>query len=275
MPSILDVGESFDRTNFKHTALNKFSGQVAGAASCMAWVDKVIFIDACAGDGHRSAYSGTSSPEIFAKHLCWLRNQGCNAKGYLIEANAHTFMRLKASIAALAQEAGFEQLLEIFTLIHGDYRSAEVAAQINLPTEQTITFLNIDPNHVDDVELSESLRTRLSLLTTWMVSLGCNANGIKRMPWEERRKWFDRLEYLLSLLEPHQDASLIRLDRDEAQWAYLLSIPRKWRDKTQATIRSLSRLWPKGIRCYWHSDGTLLPAAKELFLTKTELANLP
>lgn len=275
MPSILEVGESFDRTNFKHTALNRFSGQVAGAASCMAWVNKVIFIDACAGDGHRSAYSGTSSSEIFAKHLCWLKRKGCYAKGYLIEANGHTFMRLEAAMSALAQEAGCEQLPEILTLIRGDYRSAQVAAQIDLPTEQTVTFLHIDPNHVDDVELSEYLRARLSPMTTGMVTLGCNANGIKRMPWEERRKWFDRLEYLLSLLEPHQDASLICLDRDEAQWAYLLSIPRKWRDKTQATIRSLSRLWPKGIRSYWHSDGTLLPAAKELFLTKTELANLP
>jgi hypothetical protein len=270
----MPVGESFGRTKFKHTALNKFSGQVAGAASCMGRVDKVIFIDACAGDGHRSVYSGTSSAEIFAKHLCWLKARGCRAKAYLIEANHHTFMRLEAAMSALAQEAGFEQLPEILTLIRGDYRSAQVAAQIDLPTEQTVTFLHIDPNHVDDVELSESLRTRLSLLTTWMVSLGCNANGTKRMPWEERRKWFDRLEYLLSVLEPHQDASLICLDRDEAQWAYLLSIPRKWRDKTQATIRSLSLLWPKGIRCYWHSEGTLLPAAKELFLTKAELTNM-
>lgn len=131
--------------------------------------------------------------------------------------------------------------------------------------------MHIDPNHVDNVELSPFLRRRLPPLTTNLVTLGCNANGIKRLPPVERKKWFDRLEYLLSLLKPYHDACLIRLERDEGQWAYLLSVPRKWCDRTEPTIRSLGKFWPKGITRYWFSEGRLLEAAKELFLTKAEI----
>ena len=62
MPSRLRVGCSFEHTACKHTALHKFSGQIAGAGSRLPGVSNVVFIDACTGDGKANPFSLTSSP---------------------------------------------------------------------------------------------------------------------------------------------------------------------------------------------------------------------
>ena len=274
MPSRLRVGCSFEHTACKHTALHKFSGQIAGAGSRLPGVSNVVFIDACTGDGKANPFSLTSSPEIFAYHMKWLHQQGMNARCYLLESNQCIFVELEKSVTLIAQNLGWPELLQYFVLIRGDYRSPEIVSQLIDLTDQSVVFLYIDPNSVQQVELSHELRAQLPALTTWLVTLGCNVTGIKRSLLGERQKCFERVKYLLGTVQSYQDICLVRLERDASQWAYLVNSPMKWRDKADNVIRSLSKIWLKGVSSYWHSDGTLLPAAKELFLTKTELAEI-
>jgi hypothetical protein len=266
------VGASLDRTVIKHKFLRKVSGAVTGAGTMLPGTDQIIFIDGCAGDGKRNEFSGTSSPEIFATHLHWLYKRGFPGKGYLIESDKEIFRELENSIPSIAQQIGFPELPAHLTLINDDYRSADVANKIGLIAPNAVCFLYIDPNNVDRVELSPELCALLPKLTSWMVTLGCNASGVKRSPPVNRDKWLKRLVYLLGFVYDHQDACLVTLDGDSSQWAYLLNIPYVWRHRIEKDIDSLQKLWPHGLHHYWHSDGQLLPAAKELFLTKAELS---
>jgi hypothetical protein len=247
------------------------SGQVTGAASRLSGVSNVVFIDACTGDGKPNPFSLTSSPEIFAYHVHWLHQRGMKVCCYLIESDQCTFIELEKSVTLIAEKLGWPELLRHFVLVRADYRSPEIVSRLIDVTDQSVVFLYIDPNSVHQVELCHELRVRLPALTTWHVTLGCNVAGIKRSLLGERQKCFERVKYLLRTVQPYQDACLVRLERDASQWAYLVNSPMKWRDKTDSVIRSLSKIWPRGVSSYWHSDGTLLPAAKELFLTKAEI----
>jgi hypothetical protein len=271
MPPRLKVGCSFEHTACKHTALRKFSGQIAGAGSSLPEISNVVFIDACTGNGKRNPFSLTSSPEIFAHHVYWLHQRGVKVRCYLIESDQCTFVELQESVASIAPNLGWPELLQHVVLIHGDYRSPDIVSRLIDVIDQSVVFLCIDPNSVHQIELSAELRAKLPALTTWFVTLGCNVAGTKRSLLGERQKCFERVQYLLGTVRPHQDVCLVRLERDASQWAYLVNSPVKWRDKTDNIIRSLSKIWPKGVSSYWHSDGMLLSAAKELFLTKAEI----
>jgi hypothetical protein len=267
------VGESFERTFCKHTILNKISGKFAGAASRLG-LDRVVFIDACAANGIPSQFSRTSSPEIFCKHLKFLHDCRCPALAYLIEIDRAIFDRLKTSITAIAAKLAFPQLRENLMLVHGDYRTPSVVDLLGPFTDDTALFMFVDPNTPPQIELVAALRSKLPPLTTWMVSLGVNAGGIKRLPQTERLEWFGRVKDLVDCVQWYQDAALIRLENDSSQWAYLLNVPEKWRQQTEADIQALQKYWPRGISHFWLSDRKLLPAAKELFLTRSEVARI-
>jgi hypothetical protein len=250
MPSRLKVGCSFEHTACKHTALYKLAGQIAGATSRLSGVSNVVFIDACTGDGKPNPFSFTSSPEILAHHMQWLHQHRVPVRCYLIESHQCTFIELEKSVALIAEKLGWPELLQHFVLIRGDYRSPEIVSRLVDATDQSVVFLCIDPNSVHQVELSRELRARLPALTTWFVTLGCNVAGIKQSVLDERQKSFERVKYLLGTVQSHQDVCLVRLDRDASQWAYLLNCPLKWREKTDGAIRSLSKIWPKGVSSY-------------------------
>jgi hypothetical protein len=263
-----NVGASEDRTKMKHSALDKFLGANVGAASVMH--RDVVLIDLTAGDGQPSQFSDTSSPEIFAKHLHFPNKNGRHL--YLVESSRTTFRQLQDSIPWISLRIKWPELADYLTVICGDHRNNEVADQLTRITPQSVVFLFLDPNTAAQVELSPTLLSRLPEYTTWMVSLGVNAHGTKRASFSTRSKWLKEIFNLLRTVDrTHQDAVLIVLKGDSDQWAYLVNTPSVWRNKTETLIRSLRKNWPKGITHYWLSDGTLIPALRELFLTNDEL----
>lgn len=268
------VGQSPEHTIFKHALLNKLIGQFAGAASYLRH-DKIVMVDATAGDGRDSGFSKMSSPKIFSRHLKFLaRQRRCRAFVYMIEADQPTFFRLGLAIDEIAEELDFPELETHVFRILGDYRSPDVAAKLAL-SDRSIAFLYIDPNNAGNVELSQAMRDKLPSRTTYLATLGCNASGVKRAPdVTPRLECIDNLEYLLRFVNQYQDACLIRLDRDKAQWAYLLTVPSVWRERTEKeTIGPMRKHWSRGLKCDWHSDGRLMEIANELFLTKAEYAD--
>jgi len=67
-----EPGDSW-HTIFKHALLREFGGACAAAGSYIPGIDTIKFIDATAGKGKPSAFSKTSSPEIFAGFLSTAR----------------------------------------------------------------------------------------------------------------------------------------------------------------------------------------------------------
>jgi len=267
------VGSSAEHTPIKHALLKMVSGQIAGAASKIDRFNELLVIDACAGSGNASIHSGTSSPEILCGHLDWASSHGLKARGYFVEKHDRTVELLARNIGSFSRDNELfpkddlkQPIIEIF---HGDYRSPGLAMRIG-PRKLGVTgFLHIDPNHANDVELSGELLAALPTDTTMLVTLGCNANGIKRLPAIERIKWFDRVNYLFLLMRRNHDACLIQLQRDKAQWAYLLTVPKVWRDRIGNAIPKLAKLyWAKGVISDWHSDSNenFWKAASRLFL---------
>jgi hypothetical protein len=265
------VGSSALHTPIKHRFLDIIVGQIVGAASTprLNWIDTFLTIDCCAGNGDASIHSWTSSPEILYKHLDWASRHDLKATGIFIEKHSHTVEMLRRNMLL------FPKYGELFPnpippdiiVIHGDYRSSEVAKQIGPVSKKTAVFLHIDPNNVHGVQLSKELRAVLPIYTTMLVTLGCNAGGVKRLPESERLQWFDRLEYLLQLMRPHHDACLVQLERDRAQWAYLLTVPKVWRSRIEDVIPKLGdEYWAKGLGYEWYSDGNFWKMAERLFL---------
>jgi hypothetical protein len=249
------VGASL-RTPYKHALYSGCLGKCIAASSRLSWIEDNLCIEGCAGGGVSNAFSGTSSPEILLKHISYPLAKPTRA--YLIERNV-------ASVDHLRQNMVYAEI----KILHGDYRSPGIARQIGPSGKGTSAFLYIDPNHADDVELSPSLRAILPIYTLMLITLGCNANGIKRLPTERRVQWFDRLKYLLSIKLDHHDVCLVSLMRDHAQWAYLLSSPTVWRDDYDHIIGGVARKhWTKGVKKNWLSDSraAFWKAAEYLFL---------
>ncbi len=77
-------------------------------------------------------------------------------------------------------------------------------------------------------------------LRTWSVrslsTLGCNVNGIKRMDQEKRSRWFDFPDQVRRGQPNYRDMVLAAVDRNDAQWAYLIATSIKWREKTEKIL---------------------------------------
>jgi len=249
------VGGSL-HTPYKHALHDKILGKQIGAATRLPWIEEILYIDACAGSYTANAFSGTSSPQILMKHLAY--PFGKPMRCYLIDKNT-------ASVDQLRQHITDPRV----TILHGDYRSAEIARIIGPSRDGTVAYIYIDPNHADDVEISSHLRAISPEHTIKLITFGCNASGIKRLPTERRRQWFDRLEYIVSIKPPTHDICLMSLMRDSAQWAYVLSSPIVWRKAYDSIINGVTRMhWTKGVAIHWLSNDVdaFWRAAYRLFL---------
>ena len=260
MPKIHQVGSSAERTPYKHALLNALLGKILGASSRLSWLSDNLLIDACAGDGRSNAWSGTSSPLLFCHHANLAKKP---TRCVMIEKSNYEWMILESLIGEI-------DIRKIVQVLHGDYRSREIAQQIGRCRPFTNCFLHIDPNHANDVGKIEHLYNNvLSEYLLMLVTLGCNASGIKRLPLEQRREWFSCLEYLLQLMRHNHDACLIRLEKDAAQWAYMITSPSVWKGHISAMVRDLSRsYWAKGVEMHWYHDEpkAFWRAAEILFL---------
>jgi hypothetical protein len=112
----------------------------------------------------------------------------------------------------------------------------------------------------------------LPLYTTTLSTLGCNASGVKRAPRDVRDMWRDHVNRVASTRAKWHTAILIALRNDDSQWAYLITGPRKWREKYEADARTAFRDWPNGIDTVCIDDGVDAweDMLDRLFLTKRE-----
>lgn len=252
----LPVGVS-DRTPGKHKALNKLLGKVAGTASTPGF--KRTFgnrgfhiIDCTAGDGQSSDFSEHTSPGIIEKHATWMEARGINV-------NVCLFERSEQNCALLKTKSNYP----IYNM--------DAADMPKVWRQTDVLFVVNDPNTVADWRMPEALRSAPEL-TTVFSTLGCNVGGLKRLPRSERETWFHHMEAQVGLLQRWHDAILVTLDRDAAQWAYLVNAPKKWRKHVTDMFESAFKGSKYPLKHAWlKSDPDNFAALRDyLFLTERE-----
>lgn len=235
------VGQSF-RTAGKHFLLNKLIARECGV---MFWAEKnewaypfrpYFVLDLCAGDARPSLDSETSSPSIIQRHLNFLqKNKTPALPPIFAERNKASFDNLKRYVkfgTAANMDATSDQFLQLV--------KEKIGGRQNFTT-----FIHNDPNLVTDWAISPQLLSLLnpSAFTTFS-TLGCNVGGLKRLPLESRIEWRLRVERLLAAIPDHHCAVLATLDGDKSQWAYLVTVPGKWIEKTTSEIQKAFKQTP-------------------------------
>lgn len=263
--SKLLVGRS-SRTPIKHFLLNAIVGKIAGVLSthklpCRA--NPFYCVDLCGGDGLETD-EHAASPLILHKHCVFVRNKiGKESILDVLEKRANTFEQLDRNTRGLAGRGTWFNI------------RLEDSSRFVLPQLKSdqCAFVHCDPNHVHDMPLTDPLVASWNRYTTYLVTLGCNVSGLKCLPYAQREGWFQYPEMLVRALPRHHDAILFWLNRDAAQWAYLLSLPLKWSDefKTWACNKA-GKQWSKGVfaRSYRREPLEFHDQIRKLFLTKEE-----
>lgn len=262
------VGRS-SRTPYKHWLLDAMVGKCAGVYSTGTPPGSPFTcVDLCAGDGLETP-EHRASPQIMNKHCCWLNQKhGKKTRLVLIEKDQHTFTEL-VNNTAKDRCYGFECKL-------GDARTFTLEG---VGSEQPV-FVHCDPNNVHQTPINEQFVGSWNCFTTFLATLGCNAGGIKMLPYEHRIKWFDKVRLLVHGMAAHHDAILLWLKKDSHQWAYLLSLPKKWasggpRDFVAPAVRKGNEMWPSGVGAvsYRGSRAAFNKQLQTLFLTAKERQN--
>jgi hypothetical protein len=137
-------------------------------------------------------------------------------------------------------------------------------------------FVYADPNSVATLPVTPELIDSFTSETLFLMTLGCNVGGCKRLPREDREQWMKTAFQVIERTHRRHDIILVWLNRDAAQWAYLAAVPRVWAEGTlSAAVKSGNKLWPQngvsGLSLKTHGRDAITDKFKELFLTQEEI----
>lgn len=259
-----NVGTS-SRTPFKHWLFNAHLGQMIGATSTGKTPTNraVKVFDLCAGDGLDTYGECSSSPSIIRKHMT-----SEIRKGYLESRVSHLYEREAAAFNSLLEKHGDCPQMNLH---HQDSREIDLSG---LVSDRDSSFVYADPNNIDQLPITQKMVNDLTPLTLYLMTLGCNVAGLKRLSVEARLRWFQMIEMLTETVRGHHDVQLIWLNRDSSQWAYLACVPKKWSDATmQKSLIAGQKMWKDGVQGLTiKRDGMAAFKAiiRQLFLTKEE-----
>ncbi|MCK1814616.1 hypothetical protein MTQ13_10060 [Streptomyces sp. XM4011] len=254
------VGRSGARTYSKHEVLNRFVGKEIAVINHLRMSrlleprQRLVWIDLTAGDAALQVESDdwrkNCSPGILAYHATWDRNTK-PVEVILVEKNRETHQILIANLSTALPSLGYEQIrpdqwrhtgqrggMVSLRVMHCD--SLELPVTFLRPSD-AVLLLN-DPNGVPTWAMRETLPSEISKRTTFFRSfstLGWNVAGAKAWATrEDRIQRYDLIAPQIRHLGPRRDLCLAWIDRDDAQWSYLLETPQVWREQTDGEIRS-------------------------------------
>ncbi|MEV7013350.1 hypothetical protein [Streptosporangium sp. NPDC051022] len=280
MTKHLDVGRSW-RTWAKHELMSSFVGQEVGAAGRLRAVERLGWIDLSAGDAapvDGVEWRKACSPGILAYHAA------CSAKPVevvLYEIQPATYDRLLSNLTAQLPWMGYVQHSYNLWRLGDRVRvrvlnaSGHTASVGFIERTDAILALN-DPNAMTEWAMRDSFAQEIVDRTGWFRSLstmGCNPAGLKRLDLEERQAWFGLVGAQQDALPDYRDLLLAAIERDDAQWAYLLSTAAKWRGSTESVVRTaFKRIGRTAAMAWLGQDPHQFEETKRaLFLTKKEL----
>jgi hypothetical protein len=257
------VGTS-SRTPFKHKLLDTLIGKIIGA-QCSGRTpcnNNFLAVDLCAGDGADTMGEGSSSPAIIRKHLMDHRGVKLNRSAILYEKDTATFKRLSDRHADCSK----------MTLINEDSRLMPLSTVHDRGNDSV--FIYADPNNIDQLPITPDLMKGLTPYTLFLITLGCNVGGLKRVDLEHRSKWFWIAAMIRKSLSPFHDLGLITLNNDSSQWAYLVVIPQKWSGSYLQSVEKIgNKMWTGGVSTtsmMRDGDSSLIKQFSSLFLTTQE-----
>lgn len=278
-----NVGRSW-RTPIKHDYLWSIVGQEAGAIAHLgAWSG--AWYDLTAGDAalipgemwHRSC-----SPGILAYHASQCQ---IPIRVRLHEIQAATYDRLIGNLGAYLPTLGYGATGPD-TWNHPGNGSTVTAhnlsgskADVADIDRNTAVFVVNDPNAIIDWAMRPTFAAEIAArtgLSRCLSTMGCNPAGLKRLTIDERIHWFATVREQQQAMPRYRDLSLAALDRDEAQWAYLVATSDKWRAKTDQAARKSAKGCNRSVSIAWwrqepdRFDDVLL----RLFLQKSELKQI-
>lgn len=278
-----NVGRSW-RTPIKHDYLSSIAGQEGGAIAYVgarrgAWYDLTAG-DAAPVDGepwHRSC-----SPGILAYHAARCR---VPVRTRLHEIQVATYDRLLRNLERHLPDLGYVQETPEFWS-HVESGSTVTAfnrsgsrADIGDVDRHDAVFVVNDPNAITEWAMRPSFAAEISERTGLfraLSTMGCNPAGLKRLALEERIAWFATIQQQQQALPDYRDLSLAAVDRDDAQWAYLVATSDKWRVKTdQAARKSAERADRSVSIAWWRQDADrFTDLMLRLFLQRSELEQI-
>lgn len=291
-----DVGRSW-RTYAKHELMSSIIGQEVGAAGSMTRIERHVWFDLTAGDAalvDGAEWARGCSPGILARHAAKARKP---VEIVLHEIQPATFDRLVGNLGAHLPGLGYEKDGEdcwrladkvTITALNVSGHSADVTTVRNCDS----VFVLNDANAITEWAMRATFAREICD-RTWcfrsLSTMGCNPGGIKRIGLDdgsgsakrERRAWFDLIATQQNTLPHYRDLLLAAIEKDEAQWAYLLCTAAKWRPQSEAIVRSAFktaiRRLPEESRgrtaaMTWFGTDPLgfEETKQQLFLTKTE-----
>lgn len=278
-----DVGRSW-RTPIKHDYLWSIVGQEAGVIPRLG-VRRGVWYDLTAGDAASVdglAWERACSPGILAHHAA-----GCRIPIHvrLHEIQTGTYDRLIGNLTEHLPVLGFTAN-GTAAWIHRDNGSTVTARNIS-GAEADVTdldrgagvFVVNDPNAITEWAMRPTFASEIAARTglfRCLSTMGCNPAGIKRLAIGERIHWFAAVRGQQQALPAYRDLSLAALDRDDAQWAYLVATADKWRDGTDKAARKSAKSCNRSVSiAWWRQDGAQFDdLLLRLFLQRSELKQI-
>lgn len=242
------VGRSH-RTPAKHELMNRLVGREVGAANHKPDVDNLVWFDLTAGDGVVPAgaeWEKNCSPGILAYHA--LRSDK-PVTVHLAEKGRETYDALIEQLGEHLPRLGYWHMGDIGgRVIWGDPRTGSGAAlivehsdgceaKLDIVGSRTAMLVCHDPNGMHQRAMRDGFiaeaRHRTHLVQV-ISTMGCNPAGLKRLPIEHRQSWFEFVDTQARGLPGHHDLTLAAIERDDAQWAYLICHAEKWSERVIA-----------------------------------------
>jgi hypothetical protein len=278
-----NVGRSW-RTPIKHDYLWSIVGQEAGAIAHLG-AQTGAWYDLTAGDAalipgemwHRAC-----SPGILAYHAT---QSQIPAHVRLHEIQAATYDRLLSNLNSYLPVLGYSATSPSTWAHPGNgstvtaYNRSGAEADVTDVTRDTAVFVVNDPNAIIDWAMRPTFAAEIAnrtWLSRCLSTMGCNPAGLKRLTIDERINWFATVREQQQAMPEYRDLSLAALDRDEAQWAYLVATSDKWRAKTDQAARKSAKSCNRSVSiAWWRQDRNgFSDLLLRLFLQKSELKQI-
>lgn len=282
------------RTPAKHAVMNELIGSEVGATHALIRtgrnVGRLVWYDLTAGDGiasdDASSWEAGCSPGILAHHA---KKSGIPVEVLLHEIADANYDRLLANLGVNLPRLGYNRTADNTWR----YRNTVTITAHNISGHLASTdlirgradnavdavFVFNDPNAITTWAMRDTFADEVCK-KTWMFhslhTMGCNAAGLKRLGSEERLSWFDLVDQQQAALPPYRDLLLAAIDNDKAQWAYLVAIAEKWRDKTERLVQKAFARHGRTVAMSWcrSSPDAFQETKLRLFLTHSELARI-
>lgn len=242
------VGSS-DRTPCKHQLMDRIIGReirVLNSGPRFNDVPGTFWVDLTAGDGVAYVDDGpwekNCSPGILARHALYSRKP---AVVRLYEKAPRTYRTLLGNLERELKQLGYAQESET-AWTHGHATIAVFNTDsatfdpLLIPPTWAVQIIN-DPNSINTWAMRPGLMNAISHpypggRQRWaclaMSTMGCNVAGSKRLNESERDVWYRFVRDQAAGLHSHHDLLLAAIERDASQWAYLLTVPRRWKEET-------------------------------------------